>query len=67
MIFVFQRKNVATRGPEARLYAAMFAAILFPAGMFIYAWCTFPSVHWISLVIGVTVRIFADLHFVDIC
>ncbi|THH29519.1 hypothetical protein EUX98_g4679 [Antrodiella citrinella] len=32
------RKNVAIRGPEARLYHAMFAAILFPAAMFIYAW-----------------------------
>ena len=49
------RKNVKTKGPEARLYHAMFAAILFPAAMFIYAWCTFPFVPWIALVIGITV------------
>ena len=29
-------RNVATRGPEARLYMPMFAAVLFPAGMFIF-------------------------------
>ncbi|TFY54075.1 hypothetical protein EVJ58_g9074, partial [Rhodofomes roseus] len=46
-------KNVATRGPEARLYAPMFAAILFPVGMFIYAWCTYSRVHWIALAIGI--------------
>ncbi|KAJ3477006.1 hypothetical protein NLI96_g10762 [Meripilus lineatus] len=51
---VLYKKNVATRGPEARLYASMFAAVLFPAGMLIYAWCTLPGIHWISLTIGIT-------------
>lgn len=55
MIQYVNRKNVATRGPEARLYSSMFACLLFPAAMFIYAWCTFPWVHWISLAIGITV------------
>lgn len=53
---LWHRRNVGTRGPEARLYHAMFAAILFPIAMFIYAWCTFSNVHWISLVIAITVR-----------
>ncbi|TCD71762.1 hypothetical protein EIP91_003105 [Steccherinum ochraceum] len=53
------QKNFATRGPEARLYHAMFAGVLFPAAMFIYAWCTFPNVHWISLAIGIVLFIWA--------
>ncbi|CAL1715271.1 unnamed protein product [Somion occarium] len=48
------QKTVGRRGPEARLYSSMFAAILFPAAMFIYAWCTLPGIHWISLAIGIT-------------
>ncbi|KAH9479807.1 Ascochitine biosynthesis cluster MFS transporter [Psilocybe cubensis] len=45
------------RGPEARLYLACFAAILLPVGMFIYAWSSFSSVHWIALTIGITLFI----------
>ncbi|KZT70821.1 MFS general substrate transporter [Daedalea quercina L-15889] len=52
-------KNVATRGPEARLYMPMFAAILFPAGMFIYAWCTYTRVNWIALAIGIVLIMWA--------
>ncbi|EIW77022.1 MFS general substrate transporter [Coniophora puteana RWD-64-598 SS2] len=48
-------RNFATRGPEARLYVAMLAAVLFPAGMFIYAWTAFPYVPWIAPAIGLTV------------
>jgi hypothetical protein len=49
------RKGVSKRGPEARLYTACAAAIIFPVGMFIYAWCAFPSVPWIALCIGIVV------------
>ena len=49
-------RNVAARGPEARLYMPMFAAVLFPAGMFIYAWCTYTRVTWVALAIGIVVR-----------
>ncbi|KZT70822.1 MFS general substrate transporter [Daedalea quercina L-15889] len=52
-------RNVATRGPEARLYMPMFAAILFPAGMFIYAWCTYTRVNWIALAIGIVLIMWA--------
>ncbi|KAI0642409.1 MFS general substrate transporter [Trametes meyenii] len=48
-------KYVPTKGPEARLFSACVGAILFPAGIFIYAWCTFESVHWIGMVVGVWV------------
>jgi hypothetical protein len=36
------RKHVKTRGPEARLYAAMVGGVCFAVGCFIYAWtCKF--------------------------
>lgn len=53
----FASKYVGTRGPEARLFAAMAATVLFPAGMFIYAWSTYTKVYWISLAIGMVVRV----------
>ena len=48
-------KYHSKKGPEARLFSACLAAILLPAGMFIYAWTTFPSVPWIGMVMGVFV------------
>ncbi|KAI0793846.1 MFS general substrate transporter [Fomes fomentarius] len=48
-------KHFKSKGPEARLYSACLAAVLFPAGMFIYAWCTFPTVPWIGMAMGVFV------------
>ncbi|KAK7060707.1 hypothetical protein VNI00_000437 [Paramarasmius palmivorus] len=49
------QKGYPTRGPEARLYFACAAAILFPGGMFIYAWTSFSSVSWVGLAMGVLV------------
>ncbi|KAF4570112.1 hypothetical protein EYR36_009918 [Pleurotus pulmonarius] len=46
-------KYYPKRGVEARLYSACLAAFLLPAGIFIYAWSTFPWVHWIALIIGI--------------
>lgn len=41
------RKNFPTKGPEARLYGACVAGILFPAACFMYAWtasvCIIPA------------------------
>ncbi|KAF8909962.1 MFS polyamine transporter [Mucidula mucida] len=51
--------NIEKRGPEARLYGACFAAVLLPAGMFLYAWSSFSYVHWIVPVIGITLLIWA--------
>lgn len=48
-------KHFDRRGPEARLILACAAAVMLPISMFIYAWCSFPSVPWISLAIAVTV------------
>ncbi|TFK39513.1 MFS polyamine transporter [Crucibulum laeve] len=53
------QKNFPTRGPEARLYSACFAAVLLPVSMFIYAWCSFAKVHWISLAIAIVMYIMA--------
>jgi len=52
------RRNVGTRGPEARLYLACCAAVLIPCGMFIYAWSTFSHVPWIALTIGITIFLY---------
>ncbi|KAF7422811.1 hypothetical protein PC9H_010970 [Pleurotus ostreatus] len=49
------KKHYPKQDMEARLYTACFAAILLPAGTFIYAWCSFPWVHWIGLIIGIVI------------
>lgn len=53
------QKYFPTRGPEARLHWACFAAILFPVSMFMYAWSSFRSVHWIVQAIAITLFIWA--------
>ncbi|KAF7344296.1 MFS general substrate transporter [Mycena venus] len=53
------RKHFPTRGPEARLFAACGAALLFPAGMFIYAWGANASIPWIVPELGVTLFMWA--------
>ncbi|KAF8524182.1 major facilitator superfamily domain-containing protein [Gautieria morchelliformis] len=52
-------RNVERIGPEARLYSALAAAILFPIGCFIYAWTTLPSIHWVGPMFGILVFITA--------
>ncbi|EKM50095.1 uncharacterized protein PHACADRAFT_264625 [Phanerochaete carnosa HHB-10118-sp] len=47
------QKYQPVRGPEARLYMVMPAGIVFTAGLFIYAWCSFADVPWISLCIAI--------------
>ncbi|KAE9369873.1 MFS general substrate transporter [Stipitochalara longipes BDJ] len=42
----------ATVEPEARLSTAMAGSIVLPIGLFLFAWTTYPSVHWIAPVIG---------------
>ncbi|KAJ7249547.1 major facilitator superfamily domain-containing protein, partial [Mycena haematopus] len=53
------RKHFDRRGPEARLILACAAAIMLPISMFIYAWCAFPHVPWISLLIAIAIYIWA--------
>lgn len=38
--------------PEARLGTAMAGSIVLPIGLFLFAWTTYPSVHWIAPIIG---------------
>ncbi|CAH0057677.1 unnamed protein product [Clonostachys solani] len=38
--------------PEARLYPAMAGSVVLPIGLFLFAWTTYPSVHWIVPIIG---------------
>ncbi|KPI36050.1 Caffeine resistance protein 5 [Cyphellophora attinorum] len=39
--------------PESRLVPGLIGAIIMPIGLFIYAWTSRPSVHWIVSIIGV--------------
>ncbi|KAL1862656.1 hypothetical protein Daus18300_008454 [Diaporthe australafricana] len=41
--------------PEARLRNAMIGSIVLPIGLFLFAWTTYPSVHWIAPVVGATI------------
>ncbi|KAK5707800.1 hypothetical protein LTR97_000338 [Elasticomyces elasticus] len=43
--------------PEERLIPALFASFLVPIGLFIFAWTTRSSVHWIVSVIGLVLDI----------
>ncbi|KAI8633004.1 MFS transporter [Xylariaceae sp. FL1651] len=38
--------------PEARLGTAMAGSVVLPIGLFLFAWTTYPSVHWIVPIIG---------------
>lgn len=38
--------------PEARLPPMMVGSVAFAAGLFIFAWTSFPYVHWIGPIIG---------------
>lgn len=38
--------------PEARLSTAMVGSFVIPMGLFLFAWTTYPSVHWIVPIIG---------------
>ncbi|KAI1325755.1 MFS transporter [Xylariaceae sp. FL0255] len=40
--------------PEARLRIAMAGAVILPIGLFLFAWTTYPWVHWILSVLGAT-------------
>ena len=61
--------------PEARLHNAMVGSIVLPIGLFMFAWTTYPSVHWIAPVIGATlfscglVMVFISLisYLIDSC
>ena len=61
--------------PEARLHNAMIGSIVLPIGLFMFAWTTYPSVHWIAPVIGATlfscglVMVFISLisYLIDSC
>ncbi|CED85156.1 Synaptic vesicle transporter SVOP and related transporters (major facilitator superfamily) [Phaffia rhodozyma] len=51
------KKNFAARGPEARLYGACLSGMVFAIGCFIFGWTSYPDVHWIGPIVGLTVAI----------
>ncbi|KAK8024868.1 major facilitator superfamily domain-containing protein [Apiospora arundinis] len=46
------RQNDGVPEPEFRLPPAVAGAVLVPIGLFMFAWTTFPWVHWIVPIIG---------------
>lgn len=42
------RKHNGTPPPEARLIPMMYSCWLIPVGLFIFAWTSYPHVHWIG-------------------
>ncbi|KAI1636614.1 major facilitator superfamily transporter [Biscogniauxia mediterranea] len=46
------RKNGGKHEPEFRLSPAIAGAVLVPIGLFLFAWTTYPWVHWIVPIIG---------------
>jgi MFS family permease len=61
--------------PEARLGTAMVGSIVLPIGLLLFAWTTYPGVHWIAPIIGAMlfscglVMVFISLmsYLVDSC
>lgn len=51
----FYRRNVAKRGPEARLYTAFGGGVCVPVGAFIFCFTAYAHVHWIGSCIGVVI------------
>ncbi|GAA6035825.1 hypothetical protein NBRC10512_007306 [Rhodotorula toruloides] len=51
----FYQRNVAKRGPEARLYSAFGGGIFLPVGAFIFCFTSYPQCHWMGSVIGVVI------------
>jgi MFS transporter, DHA1 family, multidrug resistance protein len=51
-------KKNGLRAQEHRLFPALFAVVLLPTGLFIFAWTSRPGIHWIASVIGITLFAF---------
>ncbi|GAA6043247.1 hypothetical protein JCM8097_008485 [Rhodosporidiobolus ruineniae] len=51
------RKHVATRGPEARLYASLVGSLVFPAGAFILAFSQGRG-HWMGPIVGLVMGVY---------
>lgn len=52
LITAKQRKTDAEIVPEDRLPIMIIGSILVPIGLFIFAWTSNPSIHWIGMAIG---------------
>lgn len=57
-VWFYLEPDLLRHGPRAqehRLVPAIFASIGMPAGLFIFAWTSRPSVHWFPSIIGITI------------
>ncbi|OJJ67355.1 hypothetical protein ASPBRDRAFT_69012 [Aspergillus brasiliensis CBS 101740] len=41
--------------PEARIWPGLFATWLIPTGLYIFAWTSTPSIHWIVSLVGIAI------------
>jgi hypothetical protein len=58
IICIYQEKiakkyNKLPESPEARLYFACYESALLPAGLFMFGWTSYSSVHWIAPTIAI--------------
>ena len=58
-IILAKEKGNGVVPPEARLPAMAVGAFVLPAALFIFAFCSYPHVHWIGSAIGATLFGFA--------
>lgn len=52
---IAKHNGISNVEPEARVQQALWAALLAPIGLFIFAWTAPFDVHWVAPLIGVTV------------
>lgn len=57
--FLQERFYQKKKTPEARLYLAMVGGVCLPIGCFIYAWTSYPNIHWMGQCVGLTIILFA--------
>lgn len=49
----FLRRNLPAESPESRLYLTCFTGVLLPIGLYIFGFCSQPSIHWIVPTIAI--------------
>ncbi|WBW73789.1 plasma membrane high-affinity import carrier for pyridoxine, pyridoxal, and pyridoxamine Bsu1 [Schizosaccharomyces osmophilus] len=63
--WIFRRSKKLNHGmavPEARFTSALFFTLLFPAGMFLFAFTCSPPFHWMVPIVGLAMSSVANSH-----
>ncbi|KAI1149780.1 major facilitator superfamily domain-containing protein [Nemania diffusa] len=51
--WVYIRRRFPAESPESRLYLTCFTGVLLPIGLFLFGFCSRPSIHWIVPTIAI--------------